>query len=260
MNIEEYIASGILELYVYGGLNKEEKSEVQQMIKQHPEVKKEVEAIEKAVIRLSSGTAPYLRAINYELIKNKIFQDHKKVVPIKSNRWRTYVGWAASIVLLVTSYTFYNKYKQSESTIEVVRTERDNILEENKTITNKNKEYNTILNFIRERNTDFIKLGGQEVSPDSYAQVYWNKESNKVVIDASGLPAPPKGKVYQVWSLKLDPLTPTSIGLLESFEDNKAKLFNVESVKDADAFGITLEPAGGSKTPTLEQLYTLGKI
>jgi hypothetical protein len=28
---------------------------------------------------------------------------------------------------------------------------------------------------------------------------------------------------------------------------------------DAEAFGITLEPAGGSLSPTMEQLYTLGK-
>ena len=28
----------------------------------------------------------------------------------------------------------------------------------------------------------------------------------------------------------------------------------------AEAFGITLEPAGGSVSPTLEQLYTLGKV
>mgnify|MGYP006179328827 CR=1 FL=1 len=27
-----------------------------------------------------------------------------------------------------------------------------------------------------------------------------------------------------------------------------------------DAFGITLEPDGGSTTPTLESLYTLGKV
>jgi hypothetical protein len=45
------------------------------------------------------------------------------------------------------------------------------------------------------------------------AKVYWNKEE-VVYIDA-GLAEPPKGMVYQVWALKLNPLTPTSIGLLD---------------------------------------------
>ena len=34
----------------------------------------------------------------------------------------------------------------------------------------------------------------------------------------------------------------------------------VENVNEAQAFGITLEPAGGSAGPTMEQLYTLGKV
>ncbi len=67
--------------------------------------------------------------------------------------------------------------------------------------------------------------------------------------------------VYQVWSLKLSPtLTPTSIGLLGDFNGNNEKLFAVSKTSDAEAFGITLEPAGGSKNPTMKQLYTLGKV
>ena len=82
-----------------------------------------------------------------------------------------------------------------------------------------------------------------------------------VYVDASGLPEPPEGKVYQIWSLKLQPqLTPTSIGLLADFKGDKDKVFAVDKTGDAEAFGITLEPAGGSKSPTMEQLYTLGKV
>jgi anti-sigma-K factor RskA len=55
-------------------------------------------------------------------------------------------------------------------------------------------------------------------------------------------------------------LTPTSIGLLNDFTKNPAKVFAVETMGDAQAFGISLEPAGGSATPTMEQLYTLGKV
>jgi hypothetical protein len=63
--------------------------------------------------------------------------------------------------------------------------------------------------------------------------------------------------VYQVWALKLNPLTPTSIGLLDKFDDNNQRIFAVNNTGDAEAFAITLEPAGGSLNPTMEQLYTL---
>jgi hypothetical protein len=67
-----------------------------------------------------------------------------------------------------------------------------------------------------------------------------------------------KGMVYQIWSLATTQLTPTSIGLLSDFSNN-SKIFAVDKTGDAEAFGITLEPAGGSLNPTME-LYTLGKF
>ena len=88
-----------------------------------------------------------------------------------------------------------------------------------------------------------------------------DKNTKEVYIDASGLPTPPEGMVYQVWALKLEPvLTPTSIGLLDSYATSTTKVIKVENANEAQAFGITLEPAGGSAGPTMEQLYTLGKV
>ena len=125
----------------------------------------------------------------------------------------------------------------------------------------KNKETATALNVIRDDKNTVVALAGQAVAPTSFAKIYWNKDKQTVYVDATGLPEPPAGKVYQIWSLKLSPtLTPTSIGLLDDFKGNNEKLFAVSGTSDAEAFGITLEPAGGSKSPTMEQLYTLGKV
>jgi len=98
------------------------------------------------------------------------------------------------------------------------------------------------------------------VSPESYANVYWDKEGNTVYLDVQGLPEPPAGKVYQVWSLTLNPLAPTSLGTIDNFTSNTNKIFTIENANQSEAFGITLEPAGGSPTPTMEQLYTLGAV
>ena len=48
--------------------------------------------------------------------------------------------------------------------------------------------------------------------------------------------------------------------LLKNFDANDQKLFEVSDTAFAEAFGITLEPEGGSTSPTMEQLYTLGKV
>ena len=44
------------------------------------------------------------------------------------------------------------------------------------------------------------------------------------------------------------------------FSEENNKIFAVSNTGDAEAFGITLEPAGGSQSPTMEQLYALGKV
>ena len=77
-----------------------------------------------------------------------------------------------------------------------------------------------------------------------------------------GLPEPPDGMVYQIWSLtNLSPLTPLSIGTLDDFEAVDDKVFSFENKGlPSVAFGITLEPIGGSETPTMEQLYTFGVV
>jgi hypothetical protein len=50
----------------------------------------------------------------------------------------------------------------------------------------------------------------------------------------------------------------TLIGM--SYQFTTTKVVKVASTAFAEAFGITLESAGGSVPPTLEQLYTLGKV
>ena len=59
MDIQEYIESGILELYVYGALTAAESEEVSKVLKQYPEVEQEVEQIEAALQQLATAAAPY---------------------------------------------------------------------------------------------------------------------------------------------------------------------------------------------------------
>ncbi|WP_395066849.1 anti-sigma factor domain-containing protein [Flavobacterium sp.] len=172
-----------------------------------------------------------------------------------------YLSWAASIALLIGVGYQYNKLNDTKSTINSIELEKTNLEKSVVNLESKNKQTATALNVVRDTKNTVVTLAGQAVAPTSSAKIYWNKETATVYVDASGLPEPPAGKVYQIWSLKLSPtLTPTSIGLLEDFKGNNEKLFAVSGTTGAEAFGITLEPAGGSKSPTMEQLYTLGKV
>ena len=261
METKEYIESGILELYVFGLLNESENEEVTSKAKNDAEINSEIIAIEKAIVALSSSFSPFHSVANFEKIKAKLEIKHANVIQMEpsSNRLQ-YMGWAAAILLLMGVGYQYNQLNQSSTQIANTQIAKAKLEKEFNVLKIKNTANATSLAVVRDTKNTVVGLGGQTVAPESFAKVYWNQETAAVYIDASGLPEPPEGMVYQVWALKLSPLTPTSIGLLENFTGNEQKLFAVNDTRGAEGFGITLEPAGGSISPTMEQLYTLGKV
>jgi anti-sigma-K factor RskA len=262
MDTKHYIESGILELYVYGLLSETENVAVSQMAKEHQDIAAEIISIETAIVNLSTSFSPFLSADNFEKIKAKLDLKYSKVVAMKTaNNYSQYIGWAAAVILLMGIGFKYTQTATTQNQVASIEKEKRNLQDTLDDLKLKNNQTLTALTVVRDLKNTVITLGGQAVSPKSYAKIYWNKETEVVYVDATGLPEPPKGMVYQIWSLKLLPqLTPTSIGLLSDFSANKEKIFAVEKTTDAEAFGITLEPAGGSKGPTMEQLYTLGKV
>ena len=262
MTTQENIESGNLELYVYGLLNESETLTISELAKSNPAINSEIIAIEKAILNLSSSFSPIISSENFSKIKAKLEMKHGKTIQMKpKSNVSQYLGWAASIALLLGIGYQYNELNTSSAKLDSVETQKSNLQNSVVALELKNKETATALNVIRDSKNTIINLAGQAVSPTSFAKIYWNKETATVYVDAAGLPEPPEGKEYQIWSLKLSPtLTPTSIGLLKDFKGNNEKLFAVSGTRNAEAFGITLEPTGGSKSPTMEQLYTLGKV
>jgi len=262
MNTKEYIESGILELYVYGLLTESENIEVATMAKKHKEIEVEILSIEKSIVNLSTSFSPFLSAENFSKIKSKLDLKHTEVIKLKPNRDKgNYLGWVAASILLIGiiyQYNLENTLQQDSISLTMNNLKLKNQI----SVANaNNQETFKLLNIIRNSDNTIVNLAGQAINPKSFAKVYWNKKSKSVYIDGFGLPTPPEGMVYQVWSLKLKPtLEPTSIGLLSNFSKTETRIFEVNNTDNAEGFGITLEPAGGSKTPTMEQLYTLGTV
>ncbi len=266
MDINAYIESGILELYVAGALSETENKEVHEMMLKHHEVLQEVLEIETAIVKLTASTSRGNKSKIFTVIKDKLLFNKPdrvtKVIPLAKPKynWLTYSGWAAAILLGIGM--FWTMNQNDDLKVAVQKSEmKQSLLEtqiaDSKTDLESNKKLLTIL---RDKDIISIPLGGQGEFANTYAKVYWNKNNKEIYLDAQGLPAPPPGKVYQVWSLKLNPLTPVSLGTIDNFMQDDNKIFEIPNLNESEAFGITLEPSGGSQTPTMEQLYTLGAV
>jgi anti-sigma-K factor RskA len=82
------------------------------------------------------------------------------------------------------------------------------------------------------------------------AQVALNVTGDHGKLDLRGMPAPPPGRVYQVWLVRgKDKPRPTHT-LFTVPRDGQTQVDIMESLKGTDRVLVTAEPPGGSRQPT----------
>ncbi|MFF2315621.1 anti-sigma factor domain-containing protein [Arthrobacter sp. NPDC058097] len=88
-----------------------------------------------------------------------------------------------------------------------------------------------------------------DVTGGGTATVSISASRDALVVRMKDVPPPPAGKVYQMWLIPKDGSKPVSEGLMDAEALSKPAL--VKGIRSAAALGITVEPVGGSATPTL---------
>lgn len=257
MDIEEIISSGMLELYVMGSLSQREAERVEEVLHEYPDVKAEIEKIEATLMQIGVENVTLSETvwqnITAQLQKSKKPQKIKKPIG-----FRELSGWAAAIFCLLGVYWFWNENKSNYQQLQIIENEKIVLEEEILDLQSEVDESIELLTMLRSKEVKTVLLPANErVTKTAYAKVFYNTSEGTLYLDIQGLPKAPEGKVYQAWSLLLDPLIPTSIGVLDSTKDTIIKLDNIPT---SEAFGITLEDEGGSETPSLDQLYVLGVV
>ncbi|WP_104172224.1 anti-sigma factor domain-containing protein [Arthrobacter sp. Y81] len=94
-----------------------------------------------------------------------------------------------------------------------------------------------------------VRQATVEVSGGGTATVSISSSKDAVVVKMNGVPAPPAGKVYQMWLIPKDGSAPVSQGLMDAEALSKPAV--VKGIGSAASLGITVEPVGGSASPTL---------
>ncbi|MHA7153682.1 anti-sigma factor [Arthrobacter sp. TMN-50] len=83
------------------------------------------------------------------------------------------------------------------------------------------------------------------------AELKMSREEDAAVITLNEVPAPPAGKVYQMWRVPTDGSGPVSVGTMTGDDVEDSLVTTVEGLGSSMGFAITVEPDGGSERPTL---------
>lgn len=260
MDIQEYIKSGIIESYVLGMADAEEAAELEHMRALHPEVNAALLEFEQELELLAQKNAvPVEGAVKQQVFKALNLPEQ----PVPGTKRSHLVAFskslvAAAAVLLIVSVGYniyaYQKVKVLERENRDLALQRTELYAKNQTLQTRTEALGSSLQFFSDPASLKIALMGIKETATTKAVVVWNKKSKEVRLSLQGLPAPPPDRQYQLWALVNG--TPVDAGVI----GDCATVCILKNVENAQAFAITLEKAGGSPTPSLDQLQAMGKV
>ncbi|SNS66670.1 Anti-sigma-K factor RskA [Belliella buryatensis] len=272
MDIQAYISSGKLELFVLGELSVREQEEVMKLAEQYPEIRKELDQIEEAMFAFDnlSGKAPStsLKAQVMDTWEKEVkpaasdqaipSKGEGKVVPLQP--WKAYAA-AASIVAVVASvFAIYyaTRYYDVDQRLMAMVQERAVLAEELDNYKVNYEQTDAQLETLLTGNFERVPMKGDgfEMQKDAQVDVWWDKGAESVFISVNTLNELDENSDYQLWAIGDD--GPVGIGLVNAGQ--KFSLQQMQAVAAAGAFAITIEPKGGSESPTLEKLVVLGPV
>jgi len=273
-DLKAYIESGILELYVLGDVTPEEKLQVEEMALKHPAIKAELDEIEQSMEVYAENNAveppEHLRSrvLNSLLtnfgddstFKDKATEATSNVVTLpsrtNSNSFYQY-AFAACLALLLAStialVTLYNKLQRSNTQLAALQNDKQQFA-------NRVNLMDEQLQVFRDASFKFLKLQATPKAPAGASiTIAWSPVRKKVMIDLGSMKMPKNDKEhqYQLWALVGN--KPVDLGVFDASSDSTA-MKQMKSIASADAFAVTLEPRGGSISPTMDEMMVIGKF
>jgi hypothetical protein len=172
----------------------------------------------------------------------------------KETNFYKYAFAACLALLLASAVALYNLYSRLNDT----NTQLSAMQAQNQHFSNTVSAKDNELNLLRDTSFKLIHLKGTAKSPNSVMTVAFSPTKQKVVIDMEGLklPANDQNHQYQLWALVGG--KPVDLGVFDATADSSG-FKNMKAIASADAFAVTLEPRGGSTSPTLSEMVVLGK-
>ncbi len=264
MNIQEYIESGIIELYVMNVLTEAEQAEVEVLARQYPDIQLEIEEVQSVLQMYAQAHSvtprPELKDPILDKIQSSINKTESTEIPESTDinniknpstlSLATLAPWILAAGLAASTFYFYNRYEAvNKAQKECEETQSLNDQKNKKAVADVQQQ----LDILKSPDTKEISLKGLPISPSSIATIFWNADKKATYIAIRNLPKPPTDKQYQLWAI-VDK-KPVSAGVLNY---DLASLQSMKGFETAEAFAITLEPQGGSDAPTLDKMYVLG--
>lgn len=263
MNVKEYISSGILEAYALGELSEKERSEVEQNLKDYPELKAELSLIEEAqeALLLNAAIQPSSHVKN-SLMDKLEFAQPSNLVPLQSGReislWKLAAAASISIALIASylAYNYHSKWQSTQSDLATLIAQNQQVAQDYNQVNQRIERMENDLKVMDNPKFQRVLMTGTANAPEAMASVYWNENTQEVYLSLQNMKDLAREQQYQLWAI-IDG-KPVDAGV---FDGNFAGLHKMKEIaKGAVLFAVTVEPRGGKPVPTMETMQVKGEV
>lgn len=248
------IPSEDLALYAMQALSAEEMAAVAAALRDNPQAQQELARIQGdlALVALSVEQQPaparafeHLRARMHEEPRTTAAYDISSA-PARRSKWATYTPWAIAAALAIAcSILGYrtaslNDALDGESRLVAQLAPKASYAQQ-------------VLEVLNAPDAQRVTLTTSKTAPAPTAHTVYLADRGALVMEASHLQPVPAGKAYELWVIPASGGAPIPAGTFRPNAEGYASVVlpRIPSGVPAKAFGITVENASGSATPTL---------
>lgn len=267
MNVKEYIASGVVEMYSLGTLSETERVEFEQRLLMYPELAKELSQVQVAMGAYAKvhgiNPRPLLRS---EILKNTlngsaIHSDKSNAKANNRDHTLTYkyliaASLAALAISTFASWFFYSRWEDSEERFSQILKEKNQLAQNYNLVKDGFDKTVYDMLIMRDADAQLINMHAVDTTTNYLARLYWNKQSEELYIDVLNLPEPIQEHEYQLWAYIDNEAI--SLGLFDAHEFTGIQ--KLKNLDHADSWLVTLEPKGGSAIPSTENAVLFSQI
>lgn len=167
-----------------------------------------------------------------------------------ANRWPWLLAAAAALVAVTASLGWWsarNEIERLQSTIAELRTTAATMLNVRADADREQADRRRAASILSAQDVTHTTLAGVAPAAAARARVYVSP-TRGLLFAAEGLPALPDDRVYQLWTIVGG--QPVNGGVFTLEPSGRAQVLTDAPGGAADAFAVTVEPAGGVPAPT----------
>ncbi|AMJ65733.1 anti-sigma factor [Hymenobacter sp. PAMC 26628] len=177
--------------------------------------------------------------------------------PAAPRRGLTIAASVALLLSLLGNAYLYQQWQGADNALVALQDTQNRVAANTLVTEKKLGEVSAQNAVLRDAEFHFVALAGTPDAPKDRARVLFNAKTRRVYVDVQNLPAAPAGRQYQLWALNNG--KPVDAGVLTPAAAAGDRLERMKDIASAQAFAVTLEPLGGSATPTMP-IQAMGTI